>query len=77
MVFVNDGAGAFSQTNYSVGGPLALADFNGDGLEDIASGHSEGVQVVLNAGGGALRAPLSLTSMVGPARRATSGSASE
>lgn len=49
-----------------MGGPLALADFNGDGLEDIASGHSEGMQVMLNARGGNVRAPLALTSTVGP-----------
>ncbi len=60
LVYDNNGTGVFSQTDYGVGGPLALADFNGDGRQDIVSGGSGGVQVVLNAGGGTLRAPLAL-----------------
>ncbi len=60
ILLVNNGTGVFSQTSYSVGGPIALADFNGDGRQDIASGNAGGVQVVLNAGGGEVRAPLSL-----------------
>ena len=37
-VLVNTGTGSFSQTNYAVGGgTLALADFNGDGREDIVT----------------------------------------
>jgi len=66
MLFNNDGTGVFSATTYSVGGPLALADFNGDGRQDIASGSSGGVQVVLNAGGGMVRAPLALVQSTGP-----------
>jgi Bacterial Ig-like domain (group 3)/FG-GAP-like repeat len=60
MMFVNTGNAAFSETDYAAGGPLALADFNGDGLQDMASGTPDGVQVVINAGGGIVRAPLSL-----------------
>ncbi len=49
ILVVNNGNGGFSQTSYSVGGPIlgspyysaggpiALADFNGDGRQDIAS----------------------------------------
>lgn len=66
FLFVNNGTEVFSQTGYSVGGPIALGDFNGDGRQDIASGNSRGVQVVLNAGGGAVRAPLSLVQAGGP-----------
>ena len=51
---------------YSAGGPIALADFNGDGRQDIASANAGGVQVVLNAGGGTVRAPLSLVQAGAP-----------
>ena len=72
ILVVNNGNGTFSQTsysvggpilgwpNYSAGGPIALADFNGDGRQDIASANAGGVQVVLSAGGGRVRAPLSI-----------------
>ena len=72
ILVVNNGNGTFSQTsysvggpilgspNYSAGGPIALADFNGDGRQDIATANAGGVQVVLSAGGGRVRAPLSI-----------------
>jgi hypothetical protein len=31
LIYVNNGAEVFTQTTYALGGPLALADFNGDG----------------------------------------------
>jgi len=52
-------SGAVTETRYAAGGgPVALGDFNGDGRQDIATGNSGGVQVLLNAGGGVLRAPI-------------------
>ena len=59
-VMVNNGTGNFSQTNYAVGGTLALGDFNGDHRQDMVSGNSAGVQVILNGGAGILQAPVAL-----------------
>jgi len=39
---------------------VTFGDFNGDGRQDIAVSNDGGVQVLLNAGSGLLRAPLSL-----------------
>ncbi len=60
FVFVDNGSEVFTQGIYGAGGPLALADFNGDGQQDIVSGDAGGVQVVLNAGLGKMRAPIAL-----------------
>jgi len=61
IVYVNNGSGVLSQTTYAAGGgPVALADFNGDGRQDIAAGSTAGVEVLLNVGGGTIRAPLSI-----------------
>ncbi len=58
----NNGSGVLSQANYAAGGgPVTLGDFNGDGRQDIAVSNADGVQVLLNAGSGVLRAPLSLS----------------
>jgi hypothetical protein len=65
FVFVNNGSEVFTQGTYGTGGPLALADFNGDSQQDIVSGSSAGVQVILNAGLGKMRAPLTLVEAAG------------
>ncbi len=60
-VVVNNGNGNFTQTNYAVGGgTIAVADLNGDHREDIVTNNGAGLQVILNGGGGILRAPLAL-----------------
>ena len=67
MVQLNNGTGAFTQSIYATGGgPMALADFTGDGRQDIVEGTLNGVQVVVNAGSGTLRAPLSISDIAGP-----------
>jgi hypothetical protein len=63
----NAGSGVLSQANYAAGGgPVTLGDFNGDGRQDIAVSNAGGVQVLLNAGSGVLRAPLSLSRVGDP-----------
>ncbi len=58
----NPGSGVLSRANYAAGGgPVTLGDFNGDGRQDIAVSNASGVQVLLNAGSGVLRAPISLS----------------
>jgi Bacterial Ig-like domain (group 3)/FG-GAP-like repeat len=65
MLLTNDGSGALSPSNnYAAGGStVTLGDFNGDGRQDIVVSNDAGggVQVLLNAGSGVLRAPLSLS----------------
>ncbi len=66
MVQFNNGSGAMTTGSYAVGGgPMALADFNGDGRQDIAAGAVGGVQVVVNSAPGVLRAPLAMYDMAG------------
>lgn len=38
---------------------LTVADFNGDGSPDVATGHEQGVSIVFNQGGGTFSAPSS------------------
>jgi hypothetical protein len=67
IIQLNNGSGVFTQSNYAAGGgTMALGDFNGDGKQDIAFGTAGGVQVVLNAGSGLMRAPLDESSLSGP-----------
>ena len=67
IVQLNNGTGVFTQSNYAAGGEtMALGDFNGDGKQDIAFGTAGGVQVVLNAGSGLMRAPLDESNLSGP-----------
>ncbi len=58
-VMTQDSSGVLSESSYAVGGgPVTVGDFNGDGKQDIVVANANGVQVVGNAGGGVLRAPL-------------------
>jgi hypothetical protein len=66
IVQLNNGAGVLTQCNYAAGGvTMTLADFNGDGKQDVAAGTAGGVQVLLNAGSGVLRAPPSISRIGG------------
>lgn len=61
MVQFNNGSGVMTPGKYAVGGgPMAFGDFNGDGRLDIAMGAVGGVQVVVNAAPGILRAPVAM-----------------
>ena len=67
MVQFNNGSGVMTPSKYAVGGgPMALGDFNADGRQDIAAGAVGGVQVVVNAATGVLRAPLGMDYAFGP-----------
>jgi hypothetical protein len=67
MVQFNNGKGVLTPHTYGTGGgPIALGDFTGDGREDIVEGAAGGVQVVVNAGPGILRAPVSISDVAGP-----------
>lgn len=69
-VLINNGGGMFSSSadNYAtpmlldgIGqGPMSIGDFNGDKKPDVAVATSVGVDVLLNMGGGVLKAPASV-----------------
>jgi FG-GAP-like repeat len=70
-VLVNQGNGTFAgEKDYTLpGGPVSLAvgDFNGDGLEDVAVGISGmGVYVLLGQSNGTLGAPVQIDSSLNP-----------
>jgi hypothetical protein len=59
-IFSNDGHGNFPHTffpPYSFGGDLVVADFNGDGLNDVAAVNGDLLIVVAGKGDGTLDAP--------------------
>lgn len=54
-----DSSGKLSEASYAVGGgPIAVGDFNADGLQDVIAGSGVGIQTLVNAGDGVLRAPV-------------------
>ena len=58
-VLINSGHGTFGALQAKAfGGHVALGDFDGDGVPDVASVQSYGVTVFLNLGNGAFAAPV-------------------
>lgn len=58
-VVKSDSAGKLSEASYAAGGgPIGIGDFNGDGLQDVIAGNGFGIQTLVNAGDGVLRAPV-------------------
>ena len=58
-VLTQNTSGQLSEASYAAGGgPVGVGDFSGDGKQDIVVANESGIQVLVNAGGGVLRAPL-------------------
>ena len=58
-VVTSDATGQLSEASYAAGGgPVGVGDFTGDGMPDVVAANLSGIQVLTNAGGGVLRAPI-------------------
>jgi hypothetical protein len=69
-VLTNQGNGAFAnEKDYSIAGPavsLAVGDFNGDGLQDVAVGTAMGVFVLFGQSNGSLGTPVLVDNSANP-----------
>ncbi len=58
-VVTSDAGGLLSEASYAAGGgPVGVGDFTGDGMPDVVAANLSGIEVLTNAGGGVLRAPI-------------------